>query len=93
MKEMLPLGSIVSLKNGNGKLLIIGLDQRGENNQVYEYCALLHPYGYLNSEDIFLFNSDKIEKVYFKGYFDEQSKEFYEDIAWSRNRIDGGSNV
>lgn len=84
--ELLPLGTVVSLKNGDGKLLIVGVFPKASvNNVTYDYCGLLLPYGYLNADDIFLFNRDKIDKIYFKGYYDENTKEFYEDILWARN--------
>lgn len=91
INDFLPLGSVVSLKNGEKKLFIIGINQKAiKNDKVYDYCACLHPYGYLNSEDIFLFDRDKIDKIYFKGFFDEETKEYYEDIVWERKRNEGG---
>ena len=69
------------------KLLIIGVCQQPANtNKIYDYCACLHPFGYINSEDIFLFNSEKIAKVYHEGYFDDAMKDYYEDVIWSMNR-------
>lgn len=85
--SFLPFGSIVSLKGSNKKLLIIGVNQKPVNqDKLYDYCACLHPYGYLNSTDIFLFNKDKIEKIYFRGYEDEELKNYYEDLIWSKTK-------
>ena len=93
INEILPLGSIVSLKNGNGKLMIIGLFQKSESdNKVYDYCALLHPYGYLNSNDIFLFNRDKIDKIYFNGYYDQETVDYYDDVVWANKKRVGELN-
>ena len=59
--EILPLGTIVTLRGSYKKLFIIGVNQKPINeDKVYDYCACLHPFGYLNSNDIFLFNHEKI---------------------------------
>jgi len=84
--EILPLGTVVSLKNGKGKLLIIGVfPKAASNGQTYDYCGLLLPYGYLTADDIFLFNKDKIDKIYFNGYYDDDIKDFYDDLLWAKN--------
>lgn len=88
-KQFLPLGTIVSLKDSDKKLLIIGVHQKSVSNNsdiLYDYCACLHPYGYVNSEDIFLFNNEKIDKIYFQGYYDNETEDYYEDIIWSLSR-------
>ena len=93
IKDILPLGSVVSLKDSTQKLLIIGVCQQSlENNKKYDYCGCLHPYGYLNSNDIFLFNKEKIDKIYFKGYIDEQTIDFYEDLVWQKSKHEGEKN-
>lgn len=87
MNKYLPIGSVVILKDGKRKLIIIGIDQVAkEDGKVYEYCSCVYPYGYLSSDELFLFNSDKIDKVVFEGYKDEELEDFYEDLEWSKNR-------
>jgi len=91
LEDMLPFGSIVSLKGGTRKVMIIGVFQIAlENNKMYDYCGCAHPYGYLNSDDIFLFNHDKIEKIYFRGYSDEELKDHYDDLLWERRMNNEG---
>lgn len=83
-KTFLPIGSIISLKEGKRKIMIIGINQLAkENNKKYDYVAVLYPYGYLNSQELLLFNNDKIDKIYYKGYEDEEMINFYEDVIWS----------
>ncbi len=84
-EDILPLGSIVKIKNLDDKLMIVGVDQLvdGEN---YNYVAFIHPYGYAGVKKIISFNAHVIEKVYFEGYRDEELEEFYEDIEWSYQR-------
>ena len=71
--KLLPLGSIVKLNGVNDKIMIIGVNQIDKDKEKYDYCACVHPYGFVNS--------NKIETI-FKGYFDEESKDFYEDLMW-----------
>lgn len=86
-EKYLPIGSLVSLKEGTRKLLIIGVNQiSSENGKHYDYCACLYPYGYLNSNELFLFNSDKIDVLYHTGFSDKELEDYYEDIIWLKNR-------
>jgi len=51
--RLLPLGSIVILKNGNQKLLTVGRGQLFDDNGIigyYEYSSVLYPQGMLDSE-------------------------------------------
>ena len=80
-EKLLPLGSIVKLKNIKDYMMIIGLGVEVEGKK-YDFCACLHPYGYLGQENLITFNSDQIENVVFLGYFDDESKDYYDDIVW-----------
>lgn len=55
MKEYLPLGSVVTLKEGEKKLMICGRVQREVRSRtVYDYCACLYPEGRMVSEKLML---------------------------------------
>ena len=81
--EMIPLGSIVKLKKIADYIMIIGIDQIADGTK-YDYSGCIHPYGFLGLQKLIFFNNYKIEKIIFKGYFDDDSKEFYEDVIWLR---------
>lgn len=85
-KHFLPLGSLVRLKGGKRKLVIIGINQIGSDNKNYDYSSCMYPYGYLNSDELFLFNNENIEEVIYKGYVDKELEDYYEDLIWSINR-------
>lgn len=88
--KYLPIGSVVTLKNSYERLIIIGVNQKSsKDGKVYDYAACLYPYGYVNGDELFLFNNDKVKKIYFKGFFDVEMKDYYEDIEWVKN---GGKN-
>ena len=69
--NLLPLGSIVVLKNGYKKLMIIGRKQiQQSENKIWDYLGVLYPEGYLGDNYKFLFNNEDISEVIFEGYSD-----------------------
>lgn len=70
IEGLLPIGSVVLLKGGEHRLMIIGYAQKMLNreNEIYDYVACPYPEGYLGPEENFLFNCAQVEKVYCVGY-------------------------
>lgn len=69
MKDLLPVGSVVLLKDATKKLMIIGIMQvKPEENKVYDYLGVPYPEGYVGSDNNFLFNHTDINDVIFTGY-------------------------
>ena len=67
--KFLPIGTVVSLKGANKKLMITGfcMYNKKNNNQMYDYCGCLFPEGIINTEKISLFNHEQIERIYYLG--------------------------
>ena len=78
MKNLLPLGSVVRLKEGEKYLMIIGLLQVNEDGGEFDYISCAFPEGYVDQETFFLFNHEDIEEVEFIGCVNAQSQAFYE---------------
>ena len=76
MKEYLPIGSIVLLNNGTKKVMIYGRRQMNAEKKILDYVACLYPEGNINEEYNFLFNNEDIAEVIFKGFTDDEEKEF-----------------
>ncbi len=78
--ELLPIGSVVLLKEGRKKLMIIGIKPvtDEEPEKVYDYIGVLFPEGYLNNEYNFLFNHEDINDIVFWGYNNPERKTFIE---------------
>ena len=78
--SILPIGTIVYLKEGSQKLMILNrgvtIGQNGEN-VLFDYSAAFYPMG-LNPEQLFYFNRDDVDKVVYKGYTDEEEERFAE---------------
>lgn len=77
MKELLPIGSVVMLKGGNKRVMICGRIQTIINeDKVYDYSACYYPEGIINSKELFLFNNEDIDMVYFVGLQDVEEFKF-----------------
>ena len=80
MEKVLPIGSIVYLKGGRQKLMILN---RGPQAKVedqltlFDYSASPYPMG-MTPDRVMFFNSEEIDKVLFEGYFDEDEVRFQE---------------
>lgn len=77
VKDLLPVGSVVLLKNAKKKLIIIGIMQiNNENGKKFDYLAVTYPEGYIGSGNNFLFNHVDIDEVVFEGYADTERESF-----------------
>lgn len=80
--EYLPLGSIVILKGGVKKVMIIarGLAAKIKGEEkFFDYGGVQYPEG-LSGEEIAYFNHDGVKKTIFEGYSDEDNKMMVEAI-------------
>ena len=76
MKQYLPMGSIVKIKDTKRKTIIVGrLQRRTDSDEIYDYSGLLYPVGSVENK-IFLFNEGDISEVIFRGYCDIEEQEF-----------------
>lgn len=75
---MLPLGSIVRLRNGEHKLMIVCRLPLYNNNGTigyFDYSACLYPMGQTDQQ-MYFFNEEDIEKTYFTGYVDADEEQY-----------------
>lgn len=57
MKDLLPIGSVVTLKEGKKKLMIIGRIQENEKTKkLYDYAGCNWPEGYMDKDHCYVFN-------------------------------------
>lgn len=83
INELLPIGTIVLLKDGEKKLMINGVMQSdiAENGKEYDYLGILYPEGHIGDQFQYLFNHEDISEIIFRGYEDEERKEFIDKLA------------
>ncbi len=84
IQNLLPIGSVVLLKNGEKKLMIIGIMQsdRGRKKKNYDYLGELYPEGHLG-EGVhqYLFNHEDIDEIIFRGYEDDERAKFLKSLS------------
>ncbi|MCI8515284.1 MAG: DUF4176 domain-containing protein [Hungatella sp.] len=82
IRELLPIGSVVLLKDGQKRVMIYGVKQTDTStDKEYDYISVLYPEGNMGDESQFLFNHSDIEEIYFRGCEDEEREEFIENLA------------
>lgn len=77
---MLAIGSIVYLKEGSKKIMILNrgpLVVVDKKTKVFDYSGCIYPVG-LVPEEILYFNEDNIDKILFQGFVDEDEQRFIE---------------
>ena len=67
VSNLLPIGSVITVKDANKKMMIIGILQKSKEER-YDYMAVLYPEGYLTQKQIYLFNHEDIQEVHFLGF-------------------------
>ena len=81
IKNLLPVGSVVSLKDAEKKLMIIGIKQfQEENNVMKDYIGVMYPEGYINRDLFYIFNHEDIVEILFRGYENQEWEKFLEAV-------------
>lgn len=89
-KGLLPIGTVVLLKNSEKRVMIIGVmqKQKKEDGEVlWDYSGCLYPEGYMAPDRLYLFNNENIYKIYNLGYQDGEQFDFKEKIDKVREEL------
>lgn len=79
--KYLPVGSVVLLREGKKRVMIIGRGQRDQSSgDSWDYLACPYPEGFLGVDYAYLFNHDKIERTFFIGFQDGEELAFEERL-------------
>ena len=83
IKDLLPIGSIVRLHDGEKRLMIIGIMQSDAsgNGKEYDYLGIRYPEGHIGDQFQYLFNQEDIEEVIFRGFEDDERVEFLNKLT------------
>ena len=90
--KYLPIGTVVLLNGGTKKVMITGFCSvtEEEKDKVYDYTGCIYPEGYLDYDEICLFDHNQIEKVYHMGYIDEECQDFNEELKNITSQLESG---
>lgn len=80
--RVLPIGSIVLLKGGKRRVMVIGYCKYKDDDRVtiYDYAGCLYPQGFMSPEKTVLFNHEQIERIYSLGFQNEERFAFEERL-------------
>ena len=88
-EKYLPIGTVVMLKGGKKRAMITGFCSvpKEEPNKVYDYSGCIYPEGFISSDMVCLFNHEQIDKVYYKGFVDDEETKFKTDLKNLMNQM------
>lgn len=83
IKELLPIGTIVLLKDGEKRLMINGILQTDmyKTQKNYDYIGILYPEGHIGEGFQYLFNHEDISEIIFRGFEDSERDEFLDKLS------------
>ena len=88
MNALLPIGTVVLLKESTKRVMIYGRLQREiDGDRVWDYIGCLFPEGNINPDHSFLFDGVQIESVFFVGCQDEEETRFQQYLLDSAKDI------
>lgn len=77
LNELLPIGSVVLLKESTKRVMIVGLKQQQINEtKVWDYSGCLYPEGIMDPDHLFLFDHEQIQTLFFIGFQDGEGMQF-----------------
>jgi len=79
VRQLLPIGSVVRLRDATKCLMIFGVCQ-SLDDKTYDYVGVLWPEGSMGVETQILFPHEDIEEVVFAGYHNEERQTFIERL-------------
>ncbi|PLT30783.1 DUF4176 domain-containing protein [Peribacillus deserti] len=79
--ELLPIGSVLLVKQIKQPVMVYGRKQKQNNSEtIWDYVACPYPHGHISSEYNIFFNHDQIHQLMFKGLETTEELEY-------RNRL------
>lgn len=82
MKDLLPIGSVVTLQGTAKKVMIIGiLQMQPETGKLYDYLGVPYPEGFISAKKNLVFNHELINDVVFTGYDNPERQGFLKLMA------------
>ncbi len=93
---MLPIGSVVLLKEGTIPLMVVGLCQTTLNEdqspaEVYDYVGVPYPVGYTRHDEMLQFDHDAVERVLAVGFMNEEMLDYMPHIQRIMDGLRDGS--
>lgn len=88
-EHVLPIGTVVLLKNADKRLMIIGYQRKllSEPDSIFDYCGCTYPEGFMSANETAVFNHDQIDRIIAVGLQNPQQIKFAEKLkTWIAER-------
>lgn len=80
--KLLPIGSVVLLKDTEKRVMIYGRGQTGiGNDKIWDYVGCLYPEGNIGPDHTFLFDHEQIQRIDHKGLQDQEEETFLAELT------------
>ncbi len=87
--DLLPIGSVVLLKGGSRRVMICGrIQANAEKGIIFDYSGCLFPQGIINSNDMYFFNHDDIQTIFFIGCQDAEELAFRNEVLGNLGELE-----
>jgi hypothetical protein len=93
-EKYLPIGTVVVLNGATKRIMITGFASMSPEtgDTIFDYSGCMYPEGFLNYNEVCVFNHDQIEKVFFKGFVDGEETEFKKNLNSELNKMMNDNN-
>lgn len=90
--NILPIGTVVQLKNYDVRVIIAGYCSVTEKSPDYtwDYSGFVFPIGYLGEDSIVSFDTEEIQQIITYGFQDEEQIRYMEDLKQVLETIEKG---
>ena len=89
LEQVLPIGTVVVLKGGIKRLIILGYQQspNGSREKAYDYTGCTYPEGFIDAEHMVMFNHSDISHIFALGLQNEEQIQFRMDLEKELDRL------
>ena len=93
-EKFLPIGTVVILKGANKRIMITGFASMSPEtgDKVFDYSGCVFPEGFMNYNEVCVFDHEQIDKVFFEGYNDEESVQFHKVLVEQLKNMPAAKN-
>lgn len=87
--HLLPIGSVVQLKNSTARVMIAGYLPTGpaKPGYVWDYSGFKFPLGYVSNDEVYCFDQGQIDQVLALGYQDTEQFTFIHELAKASEQV------
>ena len=89
-QELLPIGSVVELKEAKVPVMIAGYlaSLQDREGKVWDYSGFVYPIGFDSKDEILSFDRDQVENVIAYGYVDQEEMAYVSQVEEMKKEIE-----